>query len=574
MADAPGPLLLEEFPPVTTERWEELVRKDLKGADYAKKLLWLTDEGITVKPFYRSEDLLGLEYLDSRPAQFPYTRGTRLPAGWNIRERIRQTAPVQANQAARDALAAGAEEICFVLPAVHSPEQLELLLAGIPLETVQVHFEAGGSAAQLVHILRDSGLPVRGSIDYDALGDPAEAAALCRAVPDFRVFTIRGDRFYDSGASVVQELGFSLAEAVEILAQLTDRGVAAGDVAAALVFSFAIGSSYFFEIAKLRAARTLWAKVAESFGVPESKAVIHSRSATWNKTVYDPHVNILRATTEAMSAALGGSDAIWVEPFDATYRNPEDASTHLARNTQIILKKEAWFDRTADPAGGSYYVEVLTDSIAREAWKLMQEIESAGGFVRASQSGAIAAQVRKTRDDRIAAVASRRRTILGTNQYPNLKERVLPQIERLDPAERAATVFEEIRLRTERHAASTGRTPRFVLLTAGDLKMRKARAAFVANFFGCAGFEIDTAASIEEARAKNPDVVVLCSSDEEYPVIAGPIVKQAGVPVIVAGYPKDAIERLKQDGVADFVHIRSNAVEVLKAWQDRLGVKR
>jgi methylmalonyl-CoA mutase len=281
-----------------------------------------------------------------------------------------------------------------------------------------------------------------------------------------------------------------------------------------------------------------------------------------------------------MSAALGGSDSVAVGSFDETYRQPDEFSKHLARNTQIILKKEAWLDRVADPAAGSYYVEVLTDSIAREAWKLFQQIEAKGGFRKASLF--IAEETKKSCAAKEAAIATRRRTVLGTNQYPNLKEKMLPEIKRTPAAgtpKRGAEVFEAIRLRTERHVAAGGKTPTFLLAQIGDQKMRKARAGFVTNFFGCGGFEIVSRSyeSAEQAAkaAKDmaADAVVLCSSDEEYTALAGPLVKQAGVPVIVAGYPKDAIEQLQKDGVAEFVHVRSNAAGMLIAWQQKLGVK-
>jgi methylmalonyl-CoA mutase len=375
----------------------------------------------------------------------------------------------------------------------------------------------------------------------------------------------------------VQELAFALAEGVEITAQLTDRGFTAAEVAQALAFSFAIGPNFFLEIARLRAARTLWASAIAAFqpsAADSARMTICARTAHWNTTLYDPYVNVLRSTTEAMAAAIGGADALQVEAFDAPYREPDESSLRLARNTQVILKHEAWLDRSVDAAGGSYYLENLTDSLAGEAWKLFQQIEAAGGFLSYSASGALERDIAKSRADRETAVASRRTTVVGTNQYPNLSERVLPHLERADPAPRPARVFEQIRLRTERYAARTGHTPRFLLLEAGDVKMRKARSGFITNFFGCAGFEIVVA----ETLTGPADAVVLCSSDAEYGALAPRVIQElrdAGrtTPVIVAGNPIDSIEQLKQAGVADFVHVRRDAVEVLRAWQERLEVR-
>jgi methylmalonyl-CoA mutase len=579
-------LTLAEFPPISTAEWDDVVRKDSKGAAPKTRL------------YYRAEDLQGLEYLDSTPGQFPYTRGTRGDNEWKIREVVRDAA------AAKAALEAGADEICFVV----GEQAIDEVLDSLPLDRCAVHFEAGPRAAEVLEALNRR-LPAdgRGSVDYEPLSDFDRAVPLIRAsrAPLFRPVTIRAHRFAEAGSTIVQELGFALAEGVEIMAQLTDRGVAPDRAAQTLAFSFAIGSDYFQEIAKLRAARTAWARVVGNFqptSAESAKMTIYARTSHWTKTIYDPHVNLLRATTEAMAAAIGGADSIQVEPFDEPYREPAEFSRRLARNTQLILKREAWLDRSVDPAGGAYYLEVLTDSLAREAWKLLQEVEAAGGFLTysgkagesacptaehqavaglggagirpANDSGALERGIAKARADREAAVSTRRTTIVGTNQYPNLQERMLPEIEHEDPAPRAACVFEEIRLRTERHAARTGHTPRFLLLEAGDLKMSKARSGFIANFFGCAGFEIQ----ISDTLVDDADAVVLCSSDAEYAALAPRVIQQlrdAGkcTPVIVAGNPADSIERLKQAGVADFVHIRSNAAEVLRTWQERLGVE-
>jgi len=546
-------LTLAEFPPVSTEQWDEVVRKDLKGAAPKTKL------------YYRAEDLRGLEYLDSAPGEFPYIRGARADNAWRIREVVHDAA------AAHAALDAGADEICFVLGEQNIDEVLEALPA------CAVHFEAGARAAEVLEALAHR--PVSsGSVDYEPLADFDRAAKLVRAVrtPQFRPVTIRAHRFSEAGSTIVQELGFALAEGVEIVSRLTDRGLTPADAAQAMAFSFAIGSNYFMEIAKLRAARTVWARAVESFqpASPDAaKMTIYARTSHWTKTIYDSHVNLLRSTTEAMAAAVGGVDALQVEPFDETYREPDESAKRLARNTQLILKQEAWLDRFVDPAGGSYYLEVLTDSLARDSWKLFQQIEAAGGFLQYSESGALERDIAKSRADREAAVSTRRTAVVGTNQYPDLAERMLPKIEREDPAPRGARMFEEIRLRTERHAARTGHTPVILLLEAGDLKMRQARSGFATNFFGCAGFEI----RIADAVTGDPDVVVLCSSDPEYAALAPRVIRElrdAGkaTPVIVAGDPVDSMEQLKKAGVADFVHVRSNAVEVLRAWQARLGV--
>ncbi|HEY3839040.1 MAG TPA: methylmalonyl-CoA mutase family protein [Bryobacteraceae bacterium] len=357
---------------------------------------------------------------------------------------------------------------------------------------------------------------------------------------------IRADHFHDSGATAVQELAFALAAGVDRLAA-GDRDVS---------FVFAVGSNYFFEIAKLRAARVLWAQAAQAFDAPANLHLV-VRTAVANKSLYDPYTNLLRVTTEALSAVLGGCDALIVEPFEFSPR--------LATNLQLLLKHEAHLNEVVDPAAGSYYIEWLTDALARDAWKLFQGVEAKGGYAQAQSfiDDAIDA-ARKTVE---TAVSSRRQTLVGVNNFPDLQEtNVSPDVAvRFDW--RMAEPFERIRLRTERHAHATGHAPVVLLLTRGDVKMRIARATFCANFFGCGGFAIRESAELEPA-----DLIVLCSSDPEYLALAQEIIPRVKVPVIVAGNPKDQIQALATAGVAGFVHVFSNIVDTLTEWQNRLGV--
>jgi methylmalonyl-CoA mutase len=342
-------------------------------------------------------------------------------------------------------------------------------------------------------------------------------------------------------------------------------------------FNFSIGRNFFFAIAKLRAFRMLWARVVESFGAPaeNGKARIAARTSRWNKTVYDPHVNVMRATTEAMSAVLGGADSVSVAAFDECYAQPDEPSRPLARNTQIILKKEAMLARVADPGGGSYALETITEFLAREAWKRMQGIEMEGGFRKA------AASMKKALDQSMVVrdknVAERRRVLVGVNQFANATEKALPRTDeaRATATQRGSNAFEELRFRTER----SGIVPEVLVAEIGDPKMRAARAAFASNFFACAGFALVPSRfdAVDEIVSAEADLIVLCSSDAEYSKLVPelmPKLKAAGraTPVIVAGNPENAKE-LKTAGVADFIHVRSNLLEVLAAWQQRLGVK-
>jgi len=365
--------------------------------------------------------------------------------------------------------------------------------------------------------------------------------------PALNVDTIR---FHEEGATSVQEVAFALAQGADLLASDS----------AATVFGFAVGSNFFIEIAKLRAIRLLWNQVTLAFGLGQSTIRVHIRTANENKTLYDPYMNLLRVTTEAMSAIIGGCDSLTIAPcrFDA----------HLAENVHHLLREESRLGRVMDPGAGSYSVEALTDQIAGEAWNLFQQIESAGGFAKYRAAGDLIALIAGARESREGAFAARRRVLVGVNNYPNVQERALDEAGQMQQGWRAASAFEKIRLRTERYEKVGGRTPRVLLLEYGDLKMRKARSAFCLNFFGCAGFEIKQSDTLIEA-----DLVVLCSSDAEYLSLARETCPKVKVPVVVAGNIEDQIEALKAAGISGFVHAASNLIETLSDWQNRLGLK-
>jgi methylmalonyl-CoA mutase len=576
--------LLQEFPPVSTESWEELIRKDLKGADYAAKLIWQTEEGLAVKPYYRAEDVASLKHADARPGVFPYARGARSTGDWRVREEIDAPDCAEANRAAHAAVLAGAGELAFSAASFESIADLNALLAG--LDEIPVHFENAGEPQLRLLIERLNAQPRLAPIStgWNPLANLDFAAEVIKAAPAALVpFTIHGEEFEASGATAVEEVGFTLAAGIDFMAAMQERNADPARAAASITFSFSTGANYFFQIAKLRAFRMMWAQAAESFGTPRESAGarIHARTSRWNKTIYDPHVNILRATTEAMSAALGGADIITVAPFDECYKAPDEASRRLARNTQIILKREALLARVADPGAGSYCLEAITDFIAREGWKSMQAIEAAGGYRRALADGLIRQALEKSLAAKEKAVASRRRIFTGTSQHANLAEKALERIEesRISGARRGAWAYEQLRLRTERHAAKTGKKPRVLLAEFGDAKMRAARSNFAANFFACAGFDLVAKrfSVAERIPASDPDLIVLCSSDAEYLALAIEVMARMkmlgrGIPVIVAGSPESK-EQLEAAGVADFIHVRSNPIEVLTKWQRLLGIK-
>lgn len=381
--------LLEEFPPIATEAWQQAIANDLKGAD-PKALLSQTPEGLAVKPFYRAEDIAGLKFTDAPPGHFPYARGARSMAGWQIREEIHATDPVEANCAASAALAAGADEIAFCRPAIRNAADLAAILAN--LHEIPVHFaDADEPLIRLLdHRLHQRPRAARTSAAFDPLANADFAAeVLAVALPAFAPFAISAAHCKQAQANSATQIGVALAAAVEYLAAMSDRGVDIDRAATAVEFSFTIAANYFFEIARLRAFRMAWARVVESFAGSRSsaRARIAARTTAKPEAAANAHCNILRGATAAMAAVLGGADSIIVAPFDEHSKSPNESSRRLARNTQLLLRHEAGFARVADAAGGSYYLESITDFLARAAWKTMQEIESRGGYRMAGSEG-------------------------------------------------------------------------------------------------------------------------------------------------------------------------------------------
>ena len=611
--------LFSEFAPVTTEEWMAKITADLKGAPFEKKLVWKTGEGFNVNPFYRAEDIEGLKTTESLPGEFPYVRGTKKDNDWKVRQNIEVCCFKGANEKALDLLTKGVTSLGFIIKGDEvNEENIATLLEGICPASVELNFNTCNCKAEkLIGILADyfkgKGVDAEkcyGSVNYDAFKKPlvkgkensewVEGAAAVlkagQALPNYRVLAVNAFLFNNAGAYISQELGYALAWGNELMAKLTEAGFTADEVAKKIKFNFGISSNYFMEIAKLRAARWLWAEIVAAYKPAcecACKMVAHAQTSEWNMTVYDAHVNLLRSQTEAMSAALAGVDSITVRPFDKIYQTPDDFSERIARNQQLLLKEECHLDKVVDPSAGSYYVEVLTNSLADVAWKLFLEVEEKGGFSVAVNAGEIQNAVNASNVARKKAVATRREILLGSNQYPNFTEVAADKIqekgscccggghcgEATIPAldfSRGASEFEALRMTTEK----SGKTPKVFMLTIGNLAMRLARSQFSANFFGCAGYKIidnlgfDTVeAGVEAAVKAGAEIVVLCSSDDEYAEFAPAAYKAlAGrAEFVVAGAPACA-DDLKAQGIDQFVNVKSNVLETLKAFNAKLGI--
>jgi len=572
---------LSEFPAVATEDWESSVRASIGGSDYPAKLIWHPEEGLAVKPYYRAEDLRELNISNAQPGEFPYMRGARTSGDWRIREEIDATDAEQANRSALDAIAAGAEEISFCGFTLSQQTDLVRLLANLQRIPLRFHGTSLHSAGMIADWLRAFPYGGQVSADLDPLIDLDISAGLCSKCPDSRLLSLSAEEFEESGVGAIEQIALLLSAGAEFLDRMLDRGVSIAESAGTLGFSFSIGSNFFIEVAKLRAFRLAWSRIVESFGgdSESARAVIYARTARWNETVYDPHVNILRATTEAMSAIVGGVDSITVAPFDECYRRADQASRRLARNLQLVLKHEAGLARVADPLGGAYMIEAVTSEIATSAWRSFQGLEAGGGYNKAKAAGLVDLIVHRRRADRSKAASQRKVVLTGTNRFANPIEEGLGLIEPEMPncTSRVARSFEEIRLRSEK-ALANGRSPKIALARFGDPKISDARAQFAADFLACAGLHVDVRAckTSKEISEIEADLIVLCSSDPEYLCVAEELMKfleqrNRNTLVAIAGNPKSS-EDLKRLGILEFIHLGSNTPEVLTKIQQKLGI--
>jgi len=619
--------LFGEFPPVSTGAWEATILKDLKGADYDRKLVWKTMEGFHVKPYYRKEDLEELSYLNIFPGDFPFVRsGRKKENDWFIRQDIRVDNIAGANKKALDILMKGVDSLGFILNQGEEPklDEIESLMENIYAQIVSVNFVCGKHAPKVFDIYlelikkynRDLD-KIHGSVDFDPIGNLiltgnfydtqdtdfnacGEIIKSSAHVPNFRALAVNGNLFRQAGSSIVQELAFSLSYGNEYLWKLTENGISIDQVAPKIKFHFGVASNYFMEIAKIRAARLLWAKIVNAYGPSNAEFTrthVHTVTSDWNKSMYDPYVNLLRTTTGAMSAIIGGTNSLTIRPFNAIFEDTTEFSERIARNQQLLLREESYFDKIVDPAAGSYYVENLTDALAGQAWKLFLEIDEIGGFIKAFEDGFIQNKIRETAQNRDMAIATRKEIIVGSNQYPDFSEHLNVEVNEtvLNPGDctaenpvaetlkpyRGAQEFERIRYITDRYSLKAKRPTAF-MFTYGSLAMRRARSQFSSNFFVCAGFKVidnngfkSVDDGIEASLESGADIVVICASDDDYPVIAPEILERTGsnAIVVIAGYPKDSVEELMSKGIKHFIHIKSNVLETLKAFQMQLGIK-
>lgn len=604
--------LFSDFNPVDKATWKEKVVVDLKGADFDKKLLWKTENGMVIPPYFNSEDALSASVgLDN--IQSILTSSSSEGMDWKSYQLVVGETAEELNENVKYLLERGVEGLVFNVSDIETFD-FEVIFEGAYLNMVAVGFEMVPEPKTFLEQFK-SYLTVK-EIGYNEVNgylnyDPIDAFTTCGApieekwstvtqliqnsldMPHFKTLVINSNNVVNAGGNHVQEVGLTLSMMVEALTQVE---VPAMDALNNLYFKSGVGGDYFHEIAKYRAMRALIAEVATLYDANyDLKEIeIEAVSSAWSKSLYDPNVNMLRNTSEAMSAVLGGVNVINIYPHNMGYEQPNSQSQRVALNISHLLREEAYFGKVADPAAGSYYLDALTKQLMDAALNLFRTIEDKGGFVEAFAEGIVTGMITEVKDAKEKLIAQRRSVYVGSNKYPNQQEHIkdfqdtdhlleVNGLELLVP-QRATEQFDALRLTTEQYIAAGHSTPEVFNLLYGNLAMRKARSTFASDFFGTAGFEskeqfYDSAMDGLEDALKSPaQVVVMCSSDAEYAESVTAFAQafkaaDSNKILVLAGHPGENEAAYIAAGVDKFVHVRTNAIEELNAFQSAMNIK-
>ncbi|UQX03510.1 methylmalonyl-CoA mutase family protein [Streptomyces sp. RerS4] len=614
-----GLSLAAEFPDATHEQWQRLVEgvlrksgKEVSGEAAEAALSTTLEDGLITRPLYTARPD-GQAPDTGFPGFAPFVRGGTpegtSASGWDVRQRIAGGDPVRVNEAALADLENGTTSLWLTVgPGGLPADGLGRALEGVYLDLAPVVLDPGAAYADatraLLALYAERGVApeqARATLGIDPLGHEARtgealdlpaAAALAResaaAWPAVRTLTVDALPYHEAGGSAAEELGLSLATGVAYLRALTDAGADVEAALGQLEFRYAATADQFLTIAKLRAARRLWARVAEACGAPAAGAQRqHAVTSPVMMTRRDPWVNMLRTTVACMAAGVGGADAVTVLPFDHELGLPDAFARRISRNTSTVLLEESHLARVIDPAGGSYYVERLTDELAHAAWAFFQTVEKAGGQAAALRSGLVAERLAATWAARSKKLATRREPITGVSEFPLLSEKPvvrepLPEVPAGGlPRVRRDEAYEALRARSDAHLAATGARPRIFLAALGPAAAHTARATFASNLFQAGGIEpvhdpvsVDAAGAAEAYAASGADgMAVLCSSDALYEERAAEVaaaLRGAGATtVFLAGRPGTSA-----DAVDEYVFAGCDAVAVLSSVLDRMGVPR
>ncbi|KPC81039.1 methylmalonyl-CoA mutase small subunit [Streptomyces sp. NRRL S-4] len=604
-----------EFPGPSHDQWQSLVEgvlrrsgKDFRGAAAEEALSTALGDGLTVRPLYTSADASPDPGL---PGFAPFTRGSRVTGstadGWDVRQRHELADPVRLNEAVLGDLENGVTSLWLAVggPGGVPVSGLARALEGVHLDLAPVALDAGvdpGPAVrELLGLYEARGVAkgaVRGSLGVDPLGQSArtgtepEAASavhwarLCsHEYPGLRALAVDALPYHEAGGSAAEELGLSLATGVAYLRELTAAGLSVEEACAQLEFRYAATADQFLTIAKLRAARRLWARVAEVCGAPAAGAQRqHAVTSPVMMTRRDPWVNMLRTTLACLGAGVGGAESVTVLPFDHSLGLPDAFARRIARNTSTILVEESHLARVTDPAGGSWYVERLTDELAAAAWVFFQEVEKAGGQAAALRSGMVRERLAATWAARSRDLARRKEPVTGVSEFPALHERPVerepapagPPAGGL-PRVRRDEAFEALRARSDAHLAATGSRPRVFMAALGPASVHTARASFAANLFLSGGIEpvhepvsVDASTAAAAFEASGATIACLCSTDtlyaEQGDTVASALRAAGAEQIFLAGRPGEYA------GADVHVFAGCDVVAVLSSELDRMGV--
>jgi len=595
--DNPRETLFNDFAPSSKADWTQKAIADLKGAD-PDKLIWKNSNGIAIAPYFTREDMKSRLRNTGQLAEFPI----------NYR-RISAGSAKEANALALQAIREGMSGVIFEIGDFCEPS---VLLQGIDLGAVAVSYTLSRQRSEQVRALadyfRENGmdpLRLKGFVDLGVLNhclahkrlDPKmldEQAEICKLLgyyPGLRSVHISGTEFTNAGASQSQEMAFTLSAIVEMIEALHERGLSTKEITDDLHVTLGIDSEYFVEIAKFRAFQSLLHEVLAKYGVMTHPASITGRTSKWSKSITDAHTNMLRATTEAMSAILGNASAVEIDPFDRESGSSSDFSRRIAGNIITILREESYLDKVTNPVDGSYYVETLSLQLASRALEIFLTLEAKGGFLLQLREGYLQDEIRQVLMEKVEDITSRKLTMVGVNKYPNLMEH-LTSAEMKKPgdalyqagasARRAGLELEEVRVLTEQLTESGGKRPVVELCGFGDLTMRKARAAFAYDFLGIGGYELQPEKSYDDVNeaaqcsaTSDAQIVVLCSSDQDYEDSALQFIQQfrrrdTTKVLLLAGNPQALKGTLMEAGLDGFIHLRSNIHETLLAINKKL----
>lgn len=600
--------LLSDFPEHTYEQWHAAAEALLKGASFEQKLVSKTYEGITIQPIYRREDIADLEHRKHFPGSASLVRGSQpdgfIKAGWEVSQELNAATPTELNALIHEGLNGGQSELNILFTnglKLDTAADVKLALDSVALDAISIWWQSGPASSVIAPLViaavEEMGVSpekLRGGFENDPFSEfisksTAESltsrfdqiAALTQIAPNLRVLSVSGNVYHNAGATATQELGYVIASLVAAIEEMKTRGISPESTLATTRVRLAVGSDYFMEIAKIRAARWLWSKVATAYGVENAPVHIHATTSQWNKTTYDAHTNMLRVTAEAFAAVVAGVDSLHIGPYDEISGKTDEFSRRIARNLHTILREECGLDRVIDPSGGSTYIEWLTDQIAAKSWAVFQDIETQGGMLTALESGTVQQSVQAIAKSKFQNIRRRKDKIVGCNMYPDLKGKKLavdhtPAAECASslPPRRAAEEFEALRDASAAFAAKTGAAPAILQLNIGPSRKYRLRADWTAAFFEAAGFAIDGKRdfkTIDDAVAalaeSSANIAIITSDDATYLETVEPLAQaikstKPGSHLLLAGAPGEAEAIWRTAGVDDFVNVRSNNYEL------------